>query len=530
MAVYVNLDAMIPRADFAVLPNEGNEPEHLSSDKFDTVNLSNLEAGQLILSSFRKPDFQRETNHWSPEQVVQLIESFVNNELIPAVILWSSTSKFHIFVIDGGHRLSALRAWIEDDYGDKHISVQFFGPDISESQKKAAKITRRLIEQRVGSYQYLKGLFAGGTKGEDDHTRRASNMARRSVRVQWVEGNAEKAESSFYKINTQGTPLDDVEELLIKNRHRSIAIAARSIIRAGTGHKYWTIFEPNVRSQIETLAQGTHHLLFEPETNTPIKTLDMPLGGSAGMRTTLELLIAYVILATRNQLGEPKKIEDVPDDTTGELTIRALKSTLRLTSKISGDKDGSLGLHPAVYFYGPSGRHSAALFMGMAQLIAQKLANNSETAFFKLFTRARKQMEPFLIAHKKLIALIAQQTRSSKRADVIAILFDYMVTEFGNGRDVTRQALVSKSGLQVEAILSESQGGGANVKFSDETKSAAYIRQKLDSELRCPICHGYIDSAKSVSYDHIIRIAEGGHGTDENCQLVHPFCNQSIKG
>lgn len=30
-------------------------------------------------------------------------------------------------MIDGGHRLSALRAWVEDDYGDGHISHQLLG-------------------------------------------------------------------------------------------------------------------------------------------------------------------------------------------------------------------------------------------------------------------------------------------------------------------------------------------------------------------------------------------------------------------
>jgi hypothetical protein len=30
----------------------------------------------------------------------------------------------YIFVIDGGHRLSALRAWMEDDYGDGTISLE----------------------------------------------------------------------------------------------------------------------------------------------------------------------------------------------------------------------------------------------------------------------------------------------------------------------------------------------------------------------------------------------------------------------
>src|SRR5688572_10667393 len=110
----VNLDAMIARADFAL---QGDEPA--SVDTIDKIGLRDLTTGSLLLPILRKPDFQRETNHWSPEQVASLIESFVNGDLIPSVILWKSP--LHLFVIDGGHRLSVLRAWIEDDYGDGPI-------------------------------------------------------------------------------------------------------------------------------------------------------------------------------------------------------------------------------------------------------------------------------------------------------------------------------------------------------------------------------------------------------------------------
>jgi len=45
--------------------------------------------------------------------------------LIPAIILWNSGR--YIFTIDGAHRLSALIAWVLDDYGDGIISQTFFG-------------------------------------------------------------------------------------------------------------------------------------------------------------------------------------------------------------------------------------------------------------------------------------------------------------------------------------------------------------------------------------------------------------------
>ncbi|HMN92805.1 MAG TPA: DUF262 domain-containing protein [Hydrogenophaga sp.] len=523
MSRYVNLDAMIPRADFAVLPDDSEQG--LSADKFETVHLQSLGGDSLILPNLRKPDFQRETNHWSPEQVVQLIESFVDNELIPAVILWPS--KQHLFVIDGGHRLSALRAWIEDDYGDKHISVQFFGPNISDSQKRAAQTTRRLVEKRIGSYQYLKGLLTANATPDSDSLRRASNMARRSLRVQWVEGNAEKAESSFYKINTQGTPLDSVEELLIKNRRKSTAIAARSIIRAGSGHKYWTRFSSEFKRDIEQNSKEVFSLLFEPDTQNPVKTLDLPFGGSAGIRSALELLISYVQFATRTQQGVIE-IDKLHDDEDGSETVKALRQTLKLTSRITGNKDGSLGLHPAVYFYGPSGRHSPSLFMGIAFLIAEKLANN-DVAFFRIFSKARGEMEPFIIANKRLLASIAQQTRSTKRVEVIAKLFETMIRKFANDEVMTREDLVSAAGLKSEVLLSENEVDHAAIRFSDDTKSATYIRQALASALKCPECSGFLHPSKSVSYDHKIRVADGGNGSDENCQLMHPYCNQTIK-
>lgn len=117
MATRVNLDAMIQRADFA------SEEGEYTLDLFQNFNISNLEAGSPVRGLLRKPDFQRETNHWSPSQVATFIASFLDNELIPSLILWKSSS--YIFVIDGGHRLSALRAWIEDDFGDGHISQAF---------------------------------------------------------------------------------------------------------------------------------------------------------------------------------------------------------------------------------------------------------------------------------------------------------------------------------------------------------------------------------------------------------------------
>jgi len=260
----VNLDALIPREDFGF-----NLKDDEDFERFNTISIRDLVKGALIGPNLRKPDFQRETNHWSPNQVLSLLESFVSGDLVPSVILWKSPT--YLFVIDGGHRLSALKAWVEDDYGAGTLSYDYFGRHISNGQKRIADKTKRLVDGSIGSY---KELLHNNEKSDiaDSERRKINRIISRGLSVQWVTGDAGKAEASFFKINTQGTPLDSIEELLLKNRKKPIPIAARAIIRAGTGHKYWSSFPADKSELIENISHDLHRTLFEPEVNRPIKT------------------------------------------------------------------------------------------------------------------------------------------------------------------------------------------------------------------------------------------------------------------
>lgn len=248
----VNLDAMIPREDFEI------KEEETVIDLFKDFPITHLTPESPYLKLLRKPDFQRETNHWSPEQVATFIASFLDNEVIPSLILWKSPG--FIFVLDGGHRLSALRAWVEDDYGDRNISLQFYGNEISKDQKKIAAKTRKLIKERVGRYTTLKGKV--GSKIPSPETKRANTLFTRSLTLQWVQGSADIAETSFFKINSQGTPLDDIETMLIRNRKKPIAISARAILRAGTGNAYSSSFEMEKKAIVEDLSKSLYASFF----------------------------------------------------------------------------------------------------------------------------------------------------------------------------------------------------------------------------------------------------------------------------
>jgi hypothetical protein len=512
---------MIPRADFALL----DDKDSTSFEKFPSISVRDFKPDGLIRPSLRKPDFQRETNHWSPEQVVSLLECFINGDLIPSVIVWKSPTYF--FVIDGGHRLSAIRAWIEDDYGDGPTSRSFFGDIISKEQKKAAVRTRDLVAEKIGTWQHFQSNL-DNPKLDERERRRITTVVSRGIPVQWVEGNAEKAEASFFKINTQGTALDDIEELLLSNRRKPIAIASRAVIRSGMGHRYWSKFSPPTCNEIEQLAKKIYGNLFEPEIDTPVKTLDLPLGGSTGVRSALQVLIEFALTANRDQENKPKYLGDQADDADGLATKETLSHMQALASRLTGNERGSLGLHPAIYFYGPTARHSIPMFLGMSVWISRKMVNNDKL-FFEKFSAVRGKLENILIEHKDLIATILQKTISKYRVNKYAELLETLVKLLNENPSATftDAEIVVHAGLTGKIITGTVSEAGE--KFSEDTKSAVFIKTALKSAIRCPICDGYLDPAKSVSYDHVKEKVVGGKGNEENCQLTHPYCNQAIK-
>jgi hypothetical protein len=517
MVQRVTLDAMIPREDFAVAEEE------FALDLFQNFPITNLLSDSAILKLLRKPDFQRETNQWSPEQIATLIASFLDNEVIPSLILWKSPT--YVFVIDGGHRLSALRAWIEDDYGDNSLSLAFYKGEISEEQKRIAKRTRQVIEQRIGRFTNLRKLI--DTKVSDDPValRRANRLFTRALNLQWIQGNADVAETSFFKINSQGTPLDDTEEMLIKNRRKPIAISARAILRSGTGHKYWSSFSQTYKDRIEATAADFYELLFEPESNLPLKTLDVPFGGSVSPVEALSLLIEFLTISGSRQADAPS-IDKYPIDETGEATIGVLQRSLEILNRITGNSPGSLGLHPAVYFYNERGKYNRFLFLGMTALLTEKVRNNDD-AFFKKFTRARSAVEDFLIDNKSLIALIQQNMSRAQRVPRMKKLFEYIIDTASSGGKLVAEEAISQLGLQGRILDVKTLQSSPH--FSDNSKSMMFVNSALGSALHCPICRGFLHPTKSVSYDHIIRREDGGTGDVTNGQMVHPFCNTGIK-
>ena len=95
------------------------------------------------------------------------------------------------------------------------------------------------------------------------------------------------------------------------------------------------------------------------------------------------------------------------------------------------------------------------------------------------------------------------------------------------GNIVSQNDLINYSRLAGKLITGSYQSESS--KISDDQKSKLFINIALNSAIKCSVCGGYLDVDKSVSYDHIKRVREGGAGAAENCQLTHPYCNQSVR-
>src|SRR5579863_360729 len=134
----VNLDALIKREDFETGGADG------VGGKEPIFKVEELSNDRMYFRLLRKPDFQRPTNNWTPEMIVDLVKSWLDGDLVPALILWHSKQSGKVFVVDGAHRLSALIGWVNDDYGDGAISA-VFSDDITPAQKKFHKTTQDLM-------------------------------------------------------------------------------------------------------------------------------------------------------------------------------------------------------------------------------------------------------------------------------------------------------------------------------------------------------------------------------------------------
>jgi hypothetical protein len=510
-----NLDALIAREDLAA-PGETGED-------ITSLSVAGLEPRGFLYPALRKPDFQRETANWTPEQVADLIATFARRDLIPAVILWRGGQ--NVFVIDGAHRLSALIAWVHNDYGDGDVSRRFFQNYIPEEQAKAAQRTRDLVNATVGSYQDHKIAIDFPDNSRPDIVERAARIGWQEIPAQWIRNaDHDKAEKSFFRINQGGTKIDPTEKRILVARKSAAALAARAIVRGGTGNNYWRDFSTETQEKIENVGREIRSILFDPAVSLPIKTLDLPVAGQGYGPHVLPIAFDFVSLT--NRLSSRAE-EDLPEDTDGSLTLSYLTEARRVAWRICSTHPSSLGLHPALYFYTRSG-----VFQSTALLSFIMLVRDWDTPEYLAFTDVREKFESFLLGNRGITEAVRRLGSGARSRPRITALYGAIIEGFQGGkslRDVAR--MLSENPLFEFLVAAAKATDSLDTEtdfFSREMKGAAFLKDALPAAPKCPTCRGMLHR-NGMHVGHKRARREGGTGQLSNARMQHPFCNSTVE-
>jgi Protein of unknown function DUF262 len=521
----VNLDAMIPREDFAsekgLAAGEKGKAEASKTD---------LSKGENFMLTLRKPDFQRETAAWSPEAVCAFLKSFVEGELIPAVICWQSASRL-TFVIDGAHRLSAVIGWLQDDYGAGSESIKLASNDIPPEQRRVHEKTQVLINRVIGSYRDVQAETQNPGSNQK-LTKIARSLGNAKIPLLWVPGNdPKKAERAFLTINQSAVPIDPTEFAILTSRSKPNAISSRVIVRNATGHNYWKDFSTQGQEETVKAGKSIYAKLYSPPLDPPIRTGDLPIAGHGYGTETLPLIFDFVNIANNITVVDASKkskmdkehAEEKPDESK---TIECLKNTEKLANRFTGRHESSLGLHPAVYFYALNGRHQSTAVLAIGALL---MALEDKKQFCE-FARVRKDFEEFLINHKMYInQLTGRHGSMAKGFRPMKEYFHLVLNEFIDGKTEPEIEKVLGSHEKYHWLVKDKPVRTSQAKdFSRGVKNVAVLKVVLDSASVCELCHARID-LKAMHIDHTMDRSKGGLGTAENARLLHPFCDSTYK-
>ncbi|WP_334175015.1 DUF262 domain-containing protein [Pseudoxanthobacter sp.] len=511
MAIAVNMDALIPREDFEAEAANDDAPTP------QTVTVRDLEPTAFFGLALRKPDFQRETSEWDAKRVAGLVRTFIEGDLIPAVILWKHRE--FMFVIDGSHRLSALIAWVNDDYGDGEASQKFFGHSVPPEQIDHAIRVRKLVNAEIGSYADHVAAAKNPESFGPDIVARSRALGSRALNLQWVRGDAIKAEASFIRINQQAATITPQELEMIKGRRKPAVMAAKAIIRRGTGHQYWSSFAVDVQTEIRSVASDCYRLLFEPLLSYPIKSLNLPAGGSVYASPTLRMVYDFVHLS----VGTVNEDED----TTGIRTVEFLKRARRTAQLVLSNSANSLGLHPAVYFYSWTGKQQPILFLTMAQIALDLDRQRQLDAFID----RRARLEQFITARRTLLNQIVRKfgTKDSGKGHLRAFYEKvFEAIDDGKSDEEIVTTLTADKAFTYLQPTENPYAGVSPTRYSAQVKSGLVMTGLMEHAPKCAICGGLVPS-QAISIDHKIDRSEGGESDLGNLQLTHPYCNTGYK-
>lgn len=516
----------------------------------------------------RKPDFQRATWSWTPEDCVDLLYAVLNEQVVPSVIMWLGSDGTK-FVLDGGHRISVLLAWIKDDWGDRPPADHFKDDYLELASKNAARRVRELLIQKgIGSFsdytqaerqyreliQQDRAPISEMNSTSFEYAKKARRWAsvETGFPVLWVKGDYKTAEQSFLKINKTGRQLSKWETKLVENRTSSMARAVMSIAEVQQASRFWPLNDEEVRDSKELsekaasiiqIVNDIHKLLFLPIYETPIKHPVQPVVATPFTKPeTKPAYIAEILTITEGLKGQPAETERLIQRDTGAPSSDLIANGLKLLKhakddllSVYGNSPRSLLLMPLVYFYSDQGRYVRSLLYGMLYWLnygSEKDAFNRKV----LFSVHRRAFERVVIEHKEeIIKRITRRIGSGSEVTyptaryfqgLLKILIKHNDQIETNEFTSDHKELIETLGKPNGKVLLPKQESAGRL-FTPTQKTTVNVKEYLDMFRECEICGGRYYPGLFTQGDHIEPHGKGGRTTVSNLRNTHPFCNNN---
>jgi hypothetical protein len=564
----VHLDHLIRRQSIRYVPTETSDRQKLrlpngrAGQEDRAVRYSDIRGNEWF-PRLRKPDFQRETNAWTPDDCLVFLDSVVRGRIIPSIILWANDENSLIYVLDGAHRLSVLRAWMVDDWGDK--AGDYYKRRDMDTIREAARISRQLITQKIGYFsdyaQAGEEIMAISEQGKAPkqvlgiqrfeqgtfYNRAVGGFL--TMAVQWERGDYSSAEQSFLRINRRGQALDPWEATLIEYRHSSYARSIMSIANGGESGHYWP--EPSDEEEIEEetaqlvsgfaeKAAAIYERLFIPPFHLPITDLNVPLMVAPAYFQKHKYLLEVMPLIIKREIAitEENQVAIMKQDDRANAQTVIKNADYILTAMDEGlehlispsHSSKSLSLVPLFYWYNQKGQHTRGLLYGFIYW----LLSGTTTDILQrkqVFCANRGHMEHFLFYLKQEIGGLQQRWGAGLKATNKAAGFFQSLLEVINRSLEPDPLNLEEAVLQVLREYGNIPNRGSKAKisrnFSGTDRTFINIREMFENSVRCHICGGVINlSYGGLQYDHTEDYALTGLTDPETGKPTHPFCNR----
>jgi hypothetical protein len=557
----VYLDHLIPRENLRY-----QRPQQAFRDTGTTkqpiLTLRDFLVQSEYKAVYRKPDFQRSTFAWTPEDCVLLLESVVQSQVVPSIIMWRSPDNGFRYILDGGHRISVVIAWLQDDWGESQVDL-FDNPQQAELVRRAARQVRSLVEERIGKisdYELAAQEIVRLTKEGRNPSQEMGNLqngkalerglffqALRSgdvlFNILWVNGDYKTAEQSFLKINRSGRLLTDWEKRLIENRDSSFARLVMSLASVHSAPYYWPdtvddeVDRPQIEAQVPVILEKIKYLdkvLFQPEYRKPIVSPTQPIMVATGEKRPYYIAeLLTIVKGYRGQSNETEELlavdRDGPVSQIVDNGYRHITGAVELFDHIVGNPDPtdpankSVEIVPLLYFYKSDGFYIRSLLYGFIYWLCQ--GNENEVRARKeLFSAYRGNFERFFGNDKDLLVQALGRNVGSGAEVTLqtALYFDKLLQLLIKyGGNVEDEDLLNEYGEMVAGLTKGTKQSATHQAvrsriFTSRQKSVTLIDAHLSSMHTCEICRGKLDPMKKVQHDHKQRRRDGGQ----------TFCNQ----